>query len=60
LSYITCRAATPPTINDLSFKDISKYIPVYVPAESVDAYRRFSKWCRFKNIQVIGDYYGTN
>ena len=54
LQSITCYAVTPPTCRDeTAFKDTPKSIPVYVPAESVEAYKEADVWKEFTNIQGI-------
>ena len=57
LSSITCKATTPPS-NDYgieAFSGVDKSIPVYVPAESVEAYKAAEYWKEFTNIQPIED-----
>ena len=51
LTSITCEATTPPTCG--YNYDVNKLIPVYVPANSVDAYRKAKEWKDFTNIQAI-------
>lgn len=54
LTEITCRAITPPTAqNTGQFTNVPTGIPVYVPAESVDAYKASDLWGIFTNIQAI-------
>ena len=54
LTAITCKATTPPTIETLStFYKVDKSIPVYVPAESVDAYKAAKYWKEFTNINGV-------
>ena len=55
LISITCEAVTPPTCGTEEFYDVDKSIPVYVPAESVDAYKAADQWKEFKNIQAISN-----
>ena len=50
---ITCEAVIPPILGEDAFTT-NKYIPVYVPAESVEAYQASDGWNRFKNIHEIG------
>lgn len=56
LSFIQCEAVLPPTLWDNAdnpvFNEVSDSIPVYVPAEAVEAYLH-SDWKYFKNIQAI-------
>ena len=53
LTEITCKAVTSPTITSTTFSGINTSIPVYVPTESVDAYKSASYWSEFTNIQAI-------
>ena len=53
LTSITCEAITPPDCKNNCFNEINKSIPVYVPANSVDAYRKAKEWKDFTNIQAI-------
>lgn len=49
---ITCEANTPPSCIS-SIDSYDKNIPVYVPANSVDAYKEADVWKDFTNIQAI-------
>ena len=53
LSSITSHAVTPPTIYIGAFEGVSKSIPVYVPASSVEAYKSSEDWSIFTNIRPI-------
>ena len=53
LTSITCEAITPPNCVGSCFYDINKSIPVYVVANSVDAYKTANLWKDFTNIQAI-------
>ena len=54
LSSITCKATTPPTINDNNlFNEINESIPVYVPFISVEEYQTNDYWSKFSNVQPI-------
>lgn len=55
LTSITCYATTPPSCM-YSFSGLNKTIPIYVPAQSVDAYKQADGWKDFTNILPIGDY----
>ena len=56
LTQITCRANVPPTIgNWTTFNDVDKSIPVYVPASSIDAYKKADYWSEFTNFQAIAE-----
>ena len=50
LKVIDVKATTPPTITYNTFEGVDKSIPVYVPAESGEAYRAASYWREFTNI----------
>ncbi|MCQ2341879.1 MAG: leucine-rich repeat protein [Paludibacteraceae bacterium] len=53
LISITCYATNPPTCC-YSFNGVDMSIPVYVPAQSVDAYKQAEEWKEFTNILPIG------
>ena len=53
LTSITCDAVTPPTIGSSVFYNVSTSIPIYVPTESVEAYKSADGWSQFTNIQAI-------
>ena len=58
LTSITCEASTPPNCSynyNSIFNPENKSIPVYVPANSVDAYKKANVWKDFTNIQEIPD-----
>ena len=52
LTSITCEASTPPNC-DGSFSNIYRSIPLYVPANSIEAYKAANGWKDFTNIQAI-------
>lgn len=47
LKTITCEAVTPPTL--YSYNNLSSVTAVYVPAESVDAYKSATNWSYYAN-----------
>ena len=49
LETLTCKATTPPTINN-SLTNTPNLIAIYVPAASVDAYKAASGWGDFASI----------
>ena len=53
LTSITSEATIPPSCGDASFFNVKKSIPVYVPANSVEAYKKAKEWKNFTNIQAI-------
>ncbi len=53
LTTLTCRAVNPPLCDDDCFDDVTKTIPVYVPEESLDAYKADEGWSYFTNIKPI-------
>ncbi len=53
LNSITCEAVTPPVIEKPAFDGVDKAIPLYVPAESIEAYKAADYWKEFTNIQGI-------
>jgi hypothetical protein len=55
LTSITCKAINKPTIYSNTFNGVNKSIPLYVPAESVEAYKTTNYWKQFTNIQAINN-----
>jgi hypothetical protein len=55
LTSITCKAINPPDVALWAFNGVSKSIPLYVPAESVSAYKSATNWKAFTNIQAINE-----
>jgi hypothetical protein len=54
LASITCRATTPPTIYSNTFGNVPATANIYVPAESVEAYKAKNYWSvRADYIQAI-------
>ncbi len=54
LTEITCEAIIPPTIGgSQTFEEVNRTLPLYVPAESVEAYQTANYWKQFTNIQAI-------
>lgn len=48
LKFMTCKAVTPPTVGYHVFYDVS-LAALYVPSESVDAYKAADGWSRYKS-----------
>lgn len=55
LTSITCEASTPNAYYD-AFARVDSSIPVFVPENSVSAYKGAEGWKYFANIQAIPDY----
>ena len=55
LTSITCKAITPPTLGSYVFSYVDTSIPLYVPAESVEAYQTADQWKDFTNIIGLDD-----
>lgn len=54
LTSITCKAITPPRIENNTFNNVPADCAIYVPSESVDAYKAASNWsARAAYIQAI-------
>ena len=59
IRYVICRAATPPTIYEFTFKIMSgsglglDHVQLYVPSVSVNAYRSALYWDQFGDISSI-------
>ena len=49
LTSITIEATTPPTLSGTSAFDDTNNCPIYVPAESVDAYKAATNWSELAN-----------
>ena len=49
---MTVLATVPPTVSENTFDGVSRDIPVYVPAESLEAYQKADIWKEF-NLQAI-------
>jgi len=55
LSSVICRRITPPSVPAYSFETEyydrqTNYVPLFVPAESIEAYRAHEEWGRFTHI----------
>ena len=48
LAKMTVLATVPPTVSENTFDGVSRDIPVYVPAESLEAYQKADIWKEFK------------
>ena len=53
IASITSYADTPPNCMGDCFLYVNKSIPVYVPVNSIDAYKKAVEWKDFTNIQAI-------
>ena len=53
LAEMTVLATVPPTTGGSPFSGVSLDIPVYVPAESLEAYKAAEVWSEFTNLQAI-------
>ena len=54
LTSVICQAITPPTLGQNAWFGLGKTIPIYVPAESVDAYKAAANWSTYADrIQAI-------
>lgn len=52
LTSIECGAVNPPSCEERVFYAVNKQIPVYVPKNSVGAYKNAAGWKEFNNIQA--------
>ena len=64
LSSITCEAVTPPPYLEYGhgfsrFEYVDRSIPVFVPENSVEAYKAALDWSEFTSIRPIGHYFVT-
>ena len=55
LTAVYCQVVTPPEINQNTFTNVSKDIPLYVPESSIEAYRNHTVWGQFTNILPISE-----
>ena len=54
LTSVTCKATTPPTLGSTAFSSTNSTLVIYVPAESVDAYKAATNWSNYADkIQAI-------
>ena len=53
LTSVLCEAVTPPTCGIEVFAEIPDSVPLYVPAQSVEAYKTANTWKDFKIIKAI-------
>lgn len=53
LKKFTCNAVTPPTTIDNAFEDFAETCTLYVPEESIPAYKAATGWKHFMSIQKI-------
>ncbi len=59
LKTISVHTVTPPTCGSNCFSNVSRSIPVYVHARSVDIYKKANEWRNFTNIQGFPEEYAT-
>lgn len=56
LTSVTVRATTPPTLGEGAFDGTNANLVIYVPAESVEAYKAASRWSTYASkIQSISE-----
>ena len=53
VASITCKSVTPPEVEINAFNGIDTTIPIYVPSESVELYKKSPGWQEFSNIQSM-------
>lgn len=53
LTSIRCEAKVPPTCGNDCFSGVDKSIPLYVPAEAIEAYKVANGWKDFLNIKPL-------
>lgn len=54
LETVTCNAITPPTLGSDAFANCTALTAIYVPAQSVDAYKNATNWSKYAaKIQAI-------
>lgn len=55
LVSITCKASVPPALGADVFQWVDRYIPLYVPAESIGLYKSAPQWYEFTDIKAINN-----
>lgn len=55
LTQVTCKAITPPVLEDHIIYDVDNTIPVYVPCQSIQQYEATQYWNDFVNFQCMED-----
>jgi len=53
LTELTCLATVPPVCGEFCFDEVDTTIPVYVPEESIEAYKAAAEWSNFTNFKAI-------
>jgi len=57
MKYIKMLPVTPPTLNSLAFNGDTSNCPIYVPDESVDAYKSATNWSTYASrIKPLSEY----
>ncbi len=56
LKEIYCKPTTPPTVGSLAFSYIAADAKIYVPRESVEAYKAEASWTKYKFTSLITGY----
>lgn len=56
ITSIICEAAVPPSCGEVVFEWVNKSIPLHVPKESIDLYKKADVWKEFTNIQDTAQY----
>ena len=56
LRGIYCNATTPPLIDGSTFNGTSKYMKIYVPSASIEAYKTASGWNKYASYMVAYDF----
>lgn len=60
LKWFACKAVTPPTLGSDVFYSVHRKTPMFVPAESNDAYKNAAWWNEFVNYPIIHGNCGDN
>ena len=56
LTSVYCKATTPPSLGGYAFDDTATDLMIYVPTESVSAYKSASDWSRYNTYIVENDF----
>lgn len=57
MSSFYCKATTPPNINWMAFYMIDSNFVIYVPTESIDAYKTAAGWSDYAD-RIVGYNFG--
>jgi hypothetical protein len=53
IKEISCRAEVPPVCGENAFKNVNKKAQLYVPIQSIEAYKNADGWREFEEIVAL-------